>query len=37
MSELVESVVADWWGHFKLAVLRACDEVCGKKRVGEAR
>ena len=30
--KLVDVGVANLWGNFKDGVLKACDEVCGKKR-----
>ena len=30
--KLVDVAVPNLWGHFKDGVLKACDEVCGKKR-----
>ena len=32
MIELVDFGAPNLWGHFKYGVLRACDEVCFKKR-----
>ena len=32
MIKLVDVEVPNLWGHFKDGVLKACDEVCGKKR-----
>ena len=31
-TELVDVGVSNLWGHFKDGVLKACDEVCWKKR-----
>ena len=31
VTELFDAEAPDLWGHFKDEVLRACDEVCGKK------
>ena len=33
VTELVDVGAPNLWGHFKDGILRACDEVCGKKRV----
>ena len=30
--KLVDVVAPNWWGHFNDGVLKACDEVCQKKR-----
>ena len=32
VTELVDAGAPNLWGHFKDAVLKACDEVCEKKR-----
>ena len=29
--KVVDVAASNLWGHFKDGVLRACDEVCGKK------
>ena len=36
VTKLVDVGVPNLWGHLKDGVLKACDEVCGKKR-GEAK
>ena len=36
-SKLVNVVAPNLWGHFKNGVLKACDEVCGKKMGGEVK
>ena len=35
--ELVDAGVQNLWGHFKAGVIKACDEVCGKKRGMEVK
>ena len=34
VNELVDVVAPNFLGHFKVGVLKACDEVCGKKKEG---
>ena len=36
-TKLVDVGVPDLWGDFKDGVLKACDEVCGKKSGGEVK
>ena len=35
--ELVDFGMLNWWRHFKNGVLKACDEVCWKKRGGKVK
>ena len=37
VTELVDVGMPNLWGHFHDGVLKACDEVCGKKRGGEVK
>ena len=37
VTKLVDVGASELWGHFKDGVLKACDEVCGKKRGGEVK
>ena len=32
VAELFDVGEPNLWGHFKVGVLKACDEVCGRKR-----
>ena len=34
VTELVDVGAPNLWGHFKYWVLKACDEVCGRRRGG---
>ena len=37
LTKLVDVGAPNLWGHFKDGVLKACDEVCGKTRGGDAK
>ena len=37
VTKFVDVGATNLWGHFKDGVLKACNEVCGRKRGGEVK